>query len=245
VLFASARNGVTGIYKQSLDGQSAQLLVTGTIRVDDGHDLSPDGKWLIYVLFPSQSNFLGPARVMRVPVNGGPSEFIFEAANVSGLRCAKSSEVLCTIGEWSADGKRLTITAFDPIGGRTRALYNDTEYIDRWDLTPDGSELAISRGRWNSETRIDLASLSGGGSRQILVKGSVNGMVWSPDAKGLYCGTHSAEGVTLLYVDTKGRANTIWQERGAFTVGLPSRDGRRLAIMGASRESNAWLIEGF
>jgi Tol biopolymer transport system component len=249
VLFSSQRNGVTGLYKQPLDGRSAQVLVTGAIDLAGSYDLSPDGRWLIYYTYtlgePSlQPNV--PVRVMRVPVNGGPSEFILEGRSVRGLKCTKSPAVFCAIGERSADAKRLTVTAFDPLRGRTRVLYTgDFEgNIDLCDLTLDGSELAISR--WdNRETPIRLVSLPGGASREITVKGHVHSMVWSADGKGLYCGTIPP--LALLYVDTKGRADMIWQQKGGwgFTVGIPSRDGRRLAIMGASAESNAWLIEGF
>jgi serine/threonine protein kinase/WD40 repeat protein len=252
VLFSSERNGVGGIYKQTLDGRSAQVLVTGTIDVMFGGDLSPDGKWLIYVLLPSEPNRpSGPARVMRAPVNGGPSEFIFEARNLTGLKCTISPATFCAIGEMTEERKHLTITSFDPLRGRTQVLYAaDSERIDLWDLTLDGSELAISR--WLRDTPIRLVSLANGASREIVVKGHVYSMVWSADAKGLYCGTgspyvRSTGGLTLLYVDIKGRANTIWQQKGGwgFTVGVPSRDGRRLAMMGASPESSAWLIEGF
>jgi Tol biopolymer transport system component len=253
VLFGSERNGVAGIYKQSLGGQSAQLLVTGPIDVQWGGDLSPDGKWLIYVLFPSQPNPSAPARVMRAPVNGGPSELIFEARSVEGLKCTKSPASFCAIAERSADRKHLTVTAFDPLGGSTRVLYTaDLERIDNWDLTLDGSQLAISRRL--RDTPIRLVSLASGASREITVKGHVHNMFWSADANGLYCATgspmgvvHSPGGLALLYVDTKGRADTIWQQKGGwgFTIGIPSRDGRRLAMMGSSPESNAWLIEGF
>jgi Tol biopolymer transport system component len=246
VFFYSERNGTGGIYKQALGSQSAQVLITGAI---DNPDLSPDGRWIIYELATAQSDPSQPVRVMRMPVNGGPSQFLFEARNVRGLNCTKSPATFCVIGELSADNKRLTITSFDPLKGRGRILDTDPEQrLDLVAITPDGSELAICRWPGKPETQIRLVSLTGGSNREIVVKGSaVNSMVWSADGKGLYCGSWTRGGLTLLYVDIEGRTRTIWQQRGGwgFTVGVPSRDGRRLAMMGATRESNAWLIEGF
>ena len=59
-----------------------------------------------------------------------------------------------------------------------------------------------------AEIHIRLLSLSGGADREIAVKGwpNITGLNWSPDGKGLYCGSVSPQGSTLLYVDLKGNA---------------------------------------
>jgi Tol biopolymer transport system component len=69
----------------------------------------------------------------------------------------------------------------------------------------------------------------------------------SPDGKGLYCGSVSPQGSTLLYVDLKGNARVLWQFKGGRVQiwGVPSPDGRYLAIEGAVINSNVWMVEGF
>jgi Tol biopolymer transport system component len=94
-----------------------------------------------------------------------------------------------------------------------------------------------------------LLSLSGGSDREITLKGwpNITGLDWSTDGKGLYCGSISAQGSTLLYVDLKGNARVLWQYKGGSgnIWGLPSPDGRYLAIRGDVTNSNVWMVEGF
>ncbi len=115
-------------------------------------------------------------------------------------------------------------------------------------LSPDGSTFAISRGS-KPEIHIRLLSVSGGSDREITVKGwpNITGVEWTRDGKGLYCGTVSPQSNTLLYVDLKGNARVLWQYKGGSGEiwGLPSPDGRYLAIRGDIFNSNVWMIEGF
>jgi Tol biopolymer transport system component len=104
----------------------------------------------------------------------------------------------------------------------------------------------MSRGG-KSESRIHLLSLSGGSDREIAVKGWPNntGIVWSSDGKGLYCGSVSPQSGTLLYVDLKGNARVLWHYKGGATWGVPSPDGRYIAIQGDVINTNVWMVEGF
>jgi hypothetical protein len=100
-----------------------------------------------------------------------------------------------------------------------------------------------------AEIHIRLLSFSGGSDREITVKGwpNLRSLDWSPDGKGFYCGTVSPQSRTLLYVDLKGNTSVLWQYKGASSRiwGVPSPDGRYLAIMGNVTSSNVWMLEGF
>ena len=158
--------------------------------------------------------------------------------------------------EASQDEKQLTITAFDPLKGRGKVLRTIEKNPDAFflgaALSSDGANLAISRA-FEAEIHIRLLSLSAGPDREITVKGwpNIAGLDWSHDGKGLYCGSGSAQGKTLLYVDLKGNARVLWQLKGAsgfgpFGVeGFPSPDGRYLAIGSGVYNSNVWMLEGF
>ena len=69
---------------------------------------------------------------------------------------------------------------------------------------------------------------------------------WSADGKGLFVTSDVGKESTLLYVDLKGRAHPVWELKGQDqTYGVPSPDGRYLAVLGGTTESNAWMIENF
>jgi Tol biopolymer transport system component len=153
--------------------------------------------------------------------------------------------------EESQDQKQLTLTAFDPLKGRGKVLrtiqQDPTAPFGGWALSPDGTTLAISR-VYQAEIHIRLLSLSGSSDREITVNGwpSLTSLDWSPDGKNFYCGSASPQASTLLYVDLQGNARVLWQFKGpGRTWGVPSPDGRYLAIMGSVTNSNVWMLEGF
>jgi Tol biopolymer transport system component len=167
------------------------------------------------------------------------------------MGCARAPARLCAIWEASQDRKQLVITAFDPLKGRGKVLQTvDTDPTAQYHvaLSPDGATVAVARAG-EAEIHISLASLSGGTDREIMVKNwpNISGLDWSSDGKGLYCGSVSPQGGTLLYVDLKGNARVLWQYKaaGGDIWGVPSPDGRYLAIMGEVINSNVWMLEGF
>jgi eukaryotic-like serine/threonine-protein kinase len=250
VLFASNRNGTQGIFKQGISQDTAEPVVTGPQNAVLPR-LSADGAWILYLEFPKTT--VGPStplRLMRVPVSGGVPQFVLETRNWKTHWCARAPGSLCVINEASQDEKQLMVTAFDPLKGRgkvLRTIEKDPTSYYRDALSPDGATLAISRAG-EPEMHIRLLSLSGGSDREITVKGWPNqrGLAWSPDGKGLYCGSASPQARTLLYVDLEGNARMLWQYKGAGGIwGVPSPDGRYLAILGSVTNSNVWMIEGF
>ena len=215
VLFTSNRNGTRGIFKQGISQEAAEPVVTGP---QDGYlpRLSPDGAWILYLESPKRAigpSFLHhilhglrgktPLRMMRIPVSGGVPRFVLETRNWNDDQCARAPADLCVIVEASQDRKQLTLTAFDPLKGRGRVLRTieeDPAAPFGWaQVSPDGATVAVSR-FGEAEIHIRLVSLSGGSDREITVKGwpNLTNIDWSADGKGLYCGSVSAQGRTLL-----------------------------------------------
>ena len=125
----------------------------------------------------------------------------------------------------------------------------DTASLFAFALSRDGSTIAFAR-VGHPEIHIRLLSLSGGADGEVTVKGWSNlsslGLYWAPDEKGFYCGSGSAQVSTLLYVDLKGNARVLWQKKSGLLIwGIPSPDGRYLAILGQVRKANVWMLEGF
>jgi hypothetical protein len=68
---------------------------------------------------------------------------------------------------------------------------------------------------------------------------------WAIDGKGFYVG--SSDGV-LFFVDLDGHTEVLWKKEtlwGAGPRGLPSPDGRHLAMLGWTIDSNIWMLENF
>jgi len=252
VLFGSNRNGTRGIFKQGISQETAEPVVTGPQDVVYPR-LSADGAWILFLESPrTPANSTAPLRVMRIPASGGVPQFVMEDRNGVNFGCASAPASLCVIFETSQDGKQLVITAFDPLNGRGKALRtiekDPSQFYGATGLSPDGSTVAIAR-VGEPEIHVGLLSLSGGSDREITVKGwpNIRGFDWSPDGKGFYCGSVSPQGRTLLHVDLKGNARVLWQYKaGPGRIwGIPSPDGRYLAIMGDVITSNVWMVEGF
>jgi len=253
VLFDSDRNGTQGIFKQEINQETSEPVVAGPQDVS-GQRLSADGAWILFVESPrTPANPAPPSRLMRIPASGGVPQFVLEMRNLDSFGCARAPANLCVILEESQDRKQLMVTAFDPLKGRGKVLRTiekePSHDYGGTGLSPDGSTVAISRAG-EAEIHIRLLSLSGGSDREITVKGWRNstGVDWSPDGKGFYCGSGSPQGSTLLYVDLKGNARELWQHKGGgggIIWGIPSPDGRYLAILAQVTISNVWMVEGF
>ena len=251
VLFHSNRNGTFGIFKQGISQETSEPVVTGSQDASIPR-FSPDSAWILFLEIPrTPANPAPPLRLMRIPASGGVPQFVLETQNFRNFTCARAPASLCVISEMSQDRKQIVITAFDPLKGRgkvLRTIENDPSHTYHTGLSPDGSTVAISRDG-EPEIHIRLLSLVGGSDREITVKGwpNITGLDWLADGKGLYCGSASPQGSTLLYVDLKGNVWVLWRHKGGngLISGHRSPDGRYLAIPGPVTNTNVWMLEGF
>ena len=252
-LILSNRGGRDAIYKQAIDQGAAQVVVSlspGSFL--DAAIVSPDGSWLLYMVYQEEDYTSLLFRIMRMPIDGGPSQLVLEGKNSPNpwFLCTMAPATFCAVGELSTDGKLLTITSFDPLKGRGRILKtietDPTAEYD-WRLAPDGSKLAFMR-RDEPEAHIRLFSLTGGKDQEIAVKGGgkFQSLEYSADGKAFYCGSASPEGATLFRVDMEGRAQVLWRQKGAsVTWGVASPDGQHIAIPAMFQNSSLWMVEGF
>ncbi len=277
VMFLSGRNGTTAVMRQEI-GQSwiesplasrPETVISFSERTGiHVGGLTPDGQWLLYHEVPDQPSTR--RRVTRVPVKGGLPKLVMETRfqGMSAYNCARFPANLCTVLESTEDGKRMTITAFDPTAGRgsvLRTIEKDASGGDYYwaRVSPDGLSYALPR--YNEpDIHIRLLSLRGGSDREITVAGWPNfsGLEWSPDSKAFYCGSASPRSRTLLRVDLNGNAKVLWQVDGGLGEnalgrygaryhplpalwGLASPDGRYLAMEGHVSDGSAWVLEGF
>ena len=262
VLFVSDRTGSFNFFKQALDEDSAEPLTSGR-EVHSGitafwngeaPHFSPNGEWILHAEASKAEDADLPSaswRLLRMPAAGGPSQFVLEGHGFFKHCCARAPATLCVLGEWSADRKQLLLTTFDPVKGRGREVGKINTRLQpgivSWDLSPDASRIAYSEFN-EREGRVRFLSLTGGTIADLVVPGwsCFSAMAWASDRKGLFVTSIGANATRILYVDLQGHAYPLW-ELPAFSVSwaVPSPDGRHLAILGPTWDSNAWMLENF
>jgi DNA-binding winged helix-turn-helix (wHTH) protein/Tol biopolymer transport system component len=250
VLFTSNRTGKWNIFKKNIIAGTTEPLVTGREDVRLLR-LSPDGNWAVYAEPSYNSAGRSPVKIMRVAVSGGIPQVVLTGQNWQDFSCSRELAGGCVLLEESQNAKQLTVTGFDPVKGRGKLLRTIAMDLGKClssGLSPDGSTFAIAIRRERA-IQIRLLSLSGNPDRDIIVRDwpSIEGLDWSQDGKGFYCGSRAPQGCTLLYVDLNGTVRALWQDRaataGPYIGAEASPDGHHLAIVGSVYSSNAWLLE--
>ncbi|MBI3665879.1 MAG: serine/threonine-protein kinase [Acidobacteria bacterium] len=254
VLFHSNRNGKWDIFRQGINQQSAEPLLTS--REDKFvHCVSPDGSWVLYTVGRPQGSS-APARLMRLPIAGGPPQVVVDTEQgFDRVRCPGLPATPCSYTVRTPDSQQLVIYALDPIKGRGREVariaavrnFVGSDYNSP-DISPDGSRLAAIARVGSTEIIRVIRWPSGGPERDIAVEGwsSLTNLRWAADGKGFFVRSQSGPTTALLRVDLQGKAHALWQQQGVSTgSAIPSPDGRYLAIAGSTENIDVWLIEGF
>ena len=220
VLFWSDRNGTMDIFKQALDQDEAQPIVTGP-DYKYRPVVSPDGSWILYLSSATfQVGATTPVRIMRVPTAGGAPQFVLEGRGITYLACARSPAALCVFSEPSPDRKQVIFSAFEPSQaqrGRELTRINLRQPVAEysWDLSRDGSHLAFAQYD-DREGRIQILPLAGEEPREVNVKGwnGLSGYRLGSRRQGSVClSEYQTSAPMLLYVDLEGRANVVWQQK--------------------------------
>jgi Tol biopolymer transport system component/DNA-binding winged helix-turn-helix (wHTH) protein len=252
VFFASDRDGTFHVFKQAVDSAIAELVVGGDKPLT-GPRLSPDGAMLIYLVTPKPEDSGTNVRLMRVPLAGGPPQFVLEGPGIVNQQCARLPSQSCLFSEISPG--RETFFQFDPIRGTSQELqWATTEdrdpYNFNWSLSPDGKFLAIAKKAGvQKEPFIRVLSVADHTQKAIKVQAwaGISSIDWAADGKSLWTVTSTTRDTwALLNVDLDGRVRPMLEEK-EMRIGwaIPSPDGRRLALWEASGGANAWLVENF
>ncbi len=252
VLFSSERATGRLMYRQALDpASSAQLIEPASDTNFYLARLSPDGAWILLEGAQVSTHKMG---LYRVDPMGGVPERIFDIEGFVLFSCSNKVANLCVIGKPAADKSELIVAAFDPIAGPGRELIRipleagksaDIGFDYWWELSPDGTSIGIMKKHGHE---IRLVPLRGGPTRTITVTDHPDLMElsWATDSQSMFVSSLDPDGASLLSVATDGDAQLLWnQPHSTHAWGYPSPDGRHLAIMVASRESNAWIIGNF
>ncbi len=253
IFLTSDRNGSLDVFRQRLDQRTAEPVIAGPDDEKGPTAVDRESGWLYYLVRSKRfGNVFGRTdTLMRAPAAGGPAEQVAPSTYYPFATCARGSSRTCVLIE--QEDRRLNVYALDAKGERGPRIAS-TDVVDKFvsygtDLSPDGSHVAI---RLPEHGQIRLLSMQGGPTATIAVAGwtiDPAAIYWAPDGSGLYFAststTRTPPGTDLLFVDLSGRTRTIWHQGiSDWGCGIPSPDGRHLALTQASTVSNVWMLEG-
>ena len=117
-----------------------------------------------------------------------------------------------------------------------------------WDLSPDGARIAVFK---LMGTKVHIIELSTGRDKEVDAKrwGGLRSVRWSANGRGLFFFSTSAtsqeSNATLLYLDARGKAHSLWTGEGVNRAAhlSPSPDGRHVAFTVSNHNSNVWVVE--
>ena len=193
-------------------------------------------------------------RMMHVAISGGTPQMLFEEPGINNFQCARAPARACLFSKFVKGA--MVFFKFDPSTGAHQEWISVSNASPEWEgynwtLSPDGKVVALAKGKTHVSTSADirLVPLDGGPERVLHVAGwaGLSTIDWAADGKSLWASARlGGETRTLVNIDLDGRAKTVLEEKTPH-VGwaIPSRDGKRLAILEAAGGSNVWLLEGF
>jgi eukaryotic-like serine/threonine-protein kinase len=248
LFFYSDRNGNWDIFRQRLRERNAQDFVLGPGEQTEPR-LSPDGSWVLYWDYVTkEAGASAPMRLLRVPVSLGAPAPVLEANRGAAVRCAPR-HLPCVVSELDKVNRELVFTAFDPLRGKSAEfvrLAADPEESPAWDLSPDGSTVAIVDLDEHKD-RIRLVDLGSGSGRSLAVGHAerLSGVSWSADGRSWFVTSSSLRGSAILKVGVDGTVSELWKSSNILAAPLTSPDGKNLAFSSSTYNSNAWVIENF
>jgi len=248
LFFYSDRAGNWDIFRQGLQERRAQDFVLGSGQQIEPR-LSPDASRVLYWDYIEEGNGKSaPMRLMQVPISGGAPEMVLQAAHGASMRCAPRHSP-CFLSEPDRKNGELVFSSFVPQRGRVAELMRlaaDPAGLPAWDLSPDGSTIAIVDLDEHKD-QIRLVEVESGSARAVSVGHSarLSGVSWSADGRRWFVTNSSAREAAILQVSLNGAVSKLWTTSTSVGTPLASPDGRNLAFAVSAYNSNAWIIENF
>lgn len=193
---------------------------------------------------------------MRVALTGGLSQPVLEAQAIYNHQCARPPSTRCVYSQIDNDQQRFF--SFDPKLGKNTEIAAAKMKLDdapgySWSLSPNGKHMVTPK--WIGQNKafgLRIVELETGETREMLVAGPTGEVTtdWAADGRSIWLGGFKPKGPWghsgVLNVDLNGKVGTIVDEPNlSLWAAIPSPDGRHLALVGHSEDSNVWLLENF
>jgi Tol biopolymer transport system component len=190
---------------------------------------------------------------MRRPVAGGsPERVLEEPAGMSwDYNCPPKPGSSCVLRQ--EEGKEWAFYSLDPIRGKGEQLgkiESPAGFYGGWNVSPDGSRLAVVRGVVKYKGRIEVLTLSDRAWREVSVEpgwGLLQSIAWAADGNGFFVTSWLPDSFNLLHVKLDGKVKPLLRNgrRQWMFNPLPSPDGKYLAFQAQTYDANVWMLEGF
>ncbi len=247
ILFSSNRTGRTQIFRQRIEQDTAELLIS---EPDDqgGAELSPDGRWILY--WSTARGEDSRPRLMRFPSWGGSPEQVLEAriGDAAAFDCPVRPTSSCVFSHRELG--QLIFYAFDPIRGRGKELgrteFGPSTYVN-WRVSPEGSRIAFTS-LDHLRGQVHIIDFLNSTERTLSLPDSwsIWYLSWTADGNALFASGFSGE-FFMARIEVNGKSHVLLnggRSRGLFGL-YPSADGHYLAFSERIWDSNAWLLENF
>ena len=251
LLLASDRTGRYKLYRQQVDGEISQPLISGSDDQSNGI-VTPDGAWIVYAIEPHTPDPAARPKIMRTPVTGGFGELILElnpGETNFDFTCVRKSNA-CVIGR--TEKEDLVIREFDPMKGQGAELGRIKVGAPgawmSWDISPDGTQVAIS-GTEDLGSRVRIYNLKDHTQRDVKIGEGFAflSVTWSSDGHELYvAGQKGMEQFVIARIELSGHFKLLTTKPIAYYIGVTaSPDGKYAAYMEQTTDSNVYLLENF
>ena len=250
ILLYSQRNGSYAIRRQSIDGSTAETLVSGPENYRDPV-VGPAGT-MLYSAFSSTGGVVDSAswRLMSMPLAGGAKTVLLNGRY--SYACATTS-FFCVMSELQPN-RQLIFFALDPSKGKAGELARvddqDANGVrEVWRLSADGRRIAIINKAEPSDS-IRILNLE---DKRVTAwplpqTQFVIDLAWAADGKSLFLSTLLGSSVVIASANSNGRLTTLYKagtERTLFSLPIVSPDGHSLAFTQTSFVSDLVLLENF
>jgi Tol biopolymer transport system component len=169
------------------------------------------------------------------------------AGGYPSFRCPQRGESSCVLAE--VRDKQIVFTAFDPLQGREKELARVSDNFDfrTWDLSPDGTQVALPAFDFKAAD-VRVLPLDGGTHRMLSAMPwtQLTTVAWAADGSSLFLASDSSRGSSIVRMDSKGNTSLLFKQLGWDIYSLaPSPDGHSLAFGAVQSNFNAWTIASF
>jgi len=238
--FQSARGVAENIFAQRIDGGPPRVLSGTLLDTANAIQQSPDRKWLLY---------WEQEALYRMPVDGGPSEFVLSGTRDSDFHCARSIEVSldCIVSLQEPDNQYVFYN-FNPEYGLGKKLLT-VDWISpfaNWSVSPDENRIALVH--MQGMIRVfDVPS----GEEKIYTDDAVSFgeyVAWTADGSGLFLDASIGNGgrtKALVHFSPASGETVVLRDVPHQWHVRPkaSPDGKHLAVGLMIFSGNAWMIE--
>ena len=250
IVFDSRRYGRWSIFRQDIDAKTPETLIGGSENY-------------LYPKLSAQGTLLFTAttlpgryepddttiRLMSMPEQGGARSTLMMGRYE--YACGSMPSSPCVESDLRLNGQ-LIFFRLDPVRGRREEIARLAYRYElaRWDLSPDGSRLAIAEAD-PSKVEIRILNLADHRVTALPIRDSrwigLDLVRWAGDGKGWFAIAGSDSSLALVSVDANGKTKVLYETPGGEWISYiaPSPDGKRLAFTKRVYANDIMLLDNF